>query len=218
MSLVAALRAMLPPGLALAGADPRAAPDGLCPEERPATARMTSARLREYAAGRRAARAAMAALGLSDAPIVMGRDRAPVWPEGVIGTISHDATTCLALVGRARDWDGLGLDLEPATPLPEDVAALVCLPFEAADAGAARRVFCAKEAAYKALYPRITTVLDFADMTVTLGPGPRFEARLARAAGPFDAGTTFPGQIVEDARQVAALVLLPRGAAPVAAL
>ena len=111
-------------------------------------------------------------------------------------------------MGRARDWAGLGLDLEPDTPLPADIAATVCSPFEAADAAEARRVFCAKEAVYKALYPIINTVLDFTDMTVTLGPDTRFTARLARAVGPFGVGTVIPGYLFSDGRQVAALVLL----------
>ncbi|MDZ7711568.1 MAG: 4'-phosphopantetheinyl transferase superfamily protein [Roseovarius sp.] len=208
MSLTEALRTILPPGLALAEADPRTAPDGLWPEEATATTRMTGARLREFAAGRRAARAAMTALGLPPAAVPMGVTRAPIWPDGLTGTISHDATTCLALLGRARDWAGLGLDLEPDTPLPADIAATVCTPSEAADAAQARRVFCAKEAAYKALSPRINTVLDFADMTVTLGPDTRFTARLARAVGPFGMGTGIPGHLFSDGRQVAALVLL----------
>ena len=82
MILTEALRAMLPPGLALAGSDPRAAPDRLWPAEATATARMTPARLREFAAGRRAARAAMAALGLPPAAIPMGATRAPGLARG----------------------------------------------------------------------------------------------------------------------------------------
>lgn len=214
MSLADALRALLPPGLALAEADPRSLAGGLWPEEAIATTRMTEGRLREFAAGRRAARAAIAELGLPAAAIPMGEDRAPVWPDGITGTISHDGTVCLALVGRARDWAGLGLDLEPDIPLPADIAATVCQAGEAANAVAARHVFCAKEAAYKALYPSIVTVLDFAGIIVALGPGHCFQARLARAVGPVGAGKEIAGRLASNGRQVAALALLPRGARP----
>jgi len=210
MSLADTLREVLPPGLALAAEDPRAAPTGLWPTETGATGQMVPARLREFAAGRRAARAAMAGLGLPAAAIPMGADRAPVWPRGVTGSITHDATSCLALAGRHAHWVGLGLDVEPDMPLPADLAATVCLPGEAEDAHAARHVFCAREAAYKALYPTTATVLDFRDMTVTCGPDGRFHARLTLDAGHLVTGTEIAGQIVRNDGQVAALALWPR--------
>jgi 4'-phosphopantetheinyl transferase EntD len=47
----------------------------------------------------------MDALGLPERPIPMGRDRAPVWPEGVVGSISHSDAFCLAAVARSdRVW------------------------------------------------------------------------------------------------------------------
>lgn len=213
MSLVPALRDLLPPGLALATDDPRAPPEGLWPAETAATARMVPARLAEFAAGRRAARAAMAALDLPGAPVPMGPDRAPVWPGGLTGSIAHDATACVALVGPRTGWAGLGIDLEPDTPLPADLAATICLPGEAATATGARAVFCAKEAAYKALYPRIATVLAFHDVAVTRAPDGRFHARLTRDVGAVRAGTGVPGYILRGSGQVAALALWPRGPA-----
>lgn len=210
MSLTAALRALLPPGLALAADDPRAAPAGLRPAESAATARMTPARLQEFAAGRRAARTAMAALGLPDAAIPMGADRAPVWPDGVTGSIAHDATACLALAGLRADWCGLGLDLEPDRLLPSGLAATVCLPGEAADAHSALAVFCAKEATYKALSPTIATVLEFHDMAVTCEPDGRFRARLTRDVATLGAETEIRGQVLRARGKVAALALWPR--------
>lgn len=210
MSLADALRSLLPPGLALAEDDPRATPTGLWPAESAATARMTPARLHEFAAGRRAARTAMAALGLPEAALPMGADRAPVWPDGVTGSIAHHATVCLALAGRRADWAGLGLDLEPDRPLPSDLAATICLPGEAADARAALAVFCAKEAAYKALFPTIATVLEFFDMAVTFDPDGRFRARLTRDVASLGADTEIPGKILRARGQVAALALWPR--------
>jgi len=210
MSLADALRVRLPPGLALASENPRAPPAGLWPAEAQATTRMTPARLREFAAGRRAAALAMSALGLPDAPVPMGADRAPVWPDGVTGSITHDATVCLALVGLLDGWAGLGLDLETDTPLPADIADTVCLPGEAEDARAARDVFCVKEAAYKAFFPTIATVLEFRDIAVTRGPGDRFRAELTRDAGPLGTGTQISGHILRVSGKVAALALWPR--------
>lgn len=210
MSLAAALRATLPAGLALAEADPAAPATGLWPEETGATARMAPARLREFAAGRRAARAAMAALGLPPAALPMGADRAPLWPDALVGAISHDATTCLALVGRRRDWAGIGLDIEPAAPLPADLIPIICTARESRDARLARALFCAKEAAYKAISGQIGAIPDFHDMRVTLLEEDRFCARLGPAFAPFPAGTRIPGHLVRKPDQIAAVVLLPR--------
>lgn len=208
MSLVERLRAALPPGLALGDADPRAPETGLWPAERAATTRMRAPRRREFAAGRRAARAAMAELGLPLAAIPMAADRAPLWPEGVIGTISHDDENCLAVIGRRADWAGLGLDLEPALPLPEDLVATICDPGEAADAQAARAIFCAKEASYKAISHRIDRVPGFLDMRVRLGPEDRFTAHLGPGFAPHDKGLRIEGMILRTPAQLAALVCL----------
>lgn len=209
MSLVVRLRAALPRGVALGSADTGAPASGLWPQEQGATARMVPARLREFAAGRRAARAAMAALGVPPVAIPMGSDRAPLWPEGVAGSISHDNAESVAVAGRRAAWAGLGIDLEPALALPEDIIATVCAPGEAADALTARAVFCTKEAAYKALYPLINVTLEFHDMRVSLGPGPGFVAHLGPACGRFGAGARIEGSLVRTSDRFAALVCLP---------
>ena len=208
MSLVQGLRAALPPGLGLGSADPRAPARGIWPAEEAATARMIPARLREFAAGRRAARAAMAALGLPAAALPMGPDRAPLWPAPVIGSIAHDGTVCLALVGRRADWAGIGLALEPDLPLPGDLMTTICHPGEAADARAARAVFCAKEAAYKALHPQLGRPLAFHDMTVHVGPGCGFAAVLGPDCTPLAAGTRIEGRLFRGAGRLGALVLI----------
>ena len=111
--LAAAVSDLFGPGVAVAAADPRAPATGLLPEETAPTGRMIEKRHREFAAGRRAARAAMTGLGLPAVAIPMGPDRAPVWPEGVTGSISHTDTHCLAAVARTGEVRALGLDLEP---------------------------------------------------------------------------------------------------------
>ncbi|PKQ13484.1 MAG: phosphopantetheinyl transferase [Alphaproteobacteria bacterium HGW-Alphaproteobacteria-1] len=208
MSLSDRLRAHLPARVALAGGDPRAPATGLLPQEEAATDRMVPARLREFAAGRRAARAAMATLGHGPAALPMGPDRAPLWPATLTGAISHDATTCLALVGWRNDWAGLGLDIEPATPLPADLVATICTPDESTDPTTARALFCAKEATYKAISAQIRTIPTFHDMTVALHADGSFIARLIPAFAPFQAGARIDGHLVTTPTHLAALVLI----------
>ena len=97
VALAQALRALLPPGLAIGWSDPTAAAP-LWPGE--ALPGAIPRRQTEFSAGRAAARAAMTSLGFAAAAIPAAPDRAPVWPPGITGSISHSATACLAILGR----------------------------------------------------------------------------------------------------------------------
>ncbi len=128
------------------------------------------ARLAEFAAGRSAARQALRGLGFAPAAIPMGPDRAPLWPEAATGSISHCAGACLAVMGLARDYRGLGLDIEPLHPLPEELWSTVLRPEEHKHINdlpplqqglQALRIFVAKEAAYKAQYAITRHIFDF---------------------------------------------------------
>jgi len=195
----AAARALFTAPVALAATDPRQCQPELLPGEGEALSRALPIRRREFAAGRAAARRALVALGLPPAPIPMAPDRAPIWPEGLFGSISHSASLCLAVVGRAPL--SLGLDLEPDAPLEEDLLPTICRPEELARlpeparGNLARLIFSAKEATYKALYPLTGVILDFADLEVTLEPeAGRFTARLNRPLAPFAMGDLLRGR------------------------
>lgn len=181
-------------------------------------ARALPARRAEFAAGRAAARAALAALGLAPAAIPMGPDRAPVWPQGAVGSISHADGIALGIVARATGLRALGLDAEPDEALPEDVAAEILRPEERArvaaspDPGrAARLVFAAKEAAYKAQHPLSGRLIDFAALSVTLGPGSALTAAFTEDAPPFAAGDRLSGRFARGAGLVLAGFSLPAG-------
>lgn len=218
----ARLSALSPEGAFLAAA--RADAEGAAPllgAERIAAARMRPGRRAEFAAGRVAARRALAAAGLPGAPIPMGADRAPVWPPGAIGAITHTAGLCLALAARAGgEWSGLGVDLEPAVPLPSDIAAEVLSPAEAAAIGDRRllatMIFTAKEAAFKAQYPSSRALFGFDGLEITVSTGLLagadegwFEARFTRAAPPFAAGAILRGAVLAVGGLIAAQAAAP---------
>ncbi len=151
--------------------------EDLFPEEAAAMTRARPARVAEFAGGRLAARRAMARLGLARAPIPMGADRAPVWPDGIVGSISHAQGLCLAVVARAQDFLSLGIDVEGDAPLATDLIPEICLPEElaplpkSARPALAKRLFSAKEAAYKAHYPLASQVFGFHGLAVNLTEG-----------------------------------------------
>lgn len=172
-----ALRDMLGPEVGISLTDPRAPEEGLLPEETPAMARAVPKRRREFAAGRRAARAAMAELDLPPAPVPQGPHREPLWPEGIVGSIAHCDTLCVAVVSRSHRT--LGIDIEDATPLPTDLEKIVCTKAErawlntlpSAERGvSAKQIFSAKEAVYKAQFPLTGQVIGFQDVNLRFEP------------------------------------------------
>lgn len=139
--------------------------------------RMVEKRRREFTAGRVAARTALQGLGLAESPVPVGSSREPIWPAGVVGTISHCQELCVAAVATRESSSGLGLDLEPATPLEPDLFRVIgsddelaALDFlqSGADRVLAKALFCIKESIYKAWYPVTGEPLGFLDVTVAL--------------------------------------------------
>jgi 4'-phosphopantetheinyl transferase EntD len=61
----------------------------LFPEEAMQLDGAVDSRLREFATGRSCARQALAGLGLAPAPILRGAKREPLWPAGIVGSITH---------------------------------------------------------------------------------------------------------------------------------
>jgi 4'-phosphopantetheinyl transferase EntD len=148
--------------------------DQLTPEESASLTTTLPASRRASGAARAAARPLLLQLGASIAPILKRPGGAPLWPSGVLGSLAHDATFAVAAVGRQQDIGGIGIDIEPADPLPSDVADLVAAPSELAGVSgtiAARAVFCAKEAVYKAVYPVSGLMLEYDDIRVDLRSG-----------------------------------------------
>ena len=187
--------------VALAATAP-AGPYEAYPEELAALPRATEKRTREFAAGRAAARLSLRELGAPALAIPMGADRAPVWPPGLLGSITHTDTACLA----ATAWEGefrlLGLDMEPDTPLDADLLETVCTPAERAwlatqdEAGHwAKLIFSAKEAAYKAQHRLSHALIGFDALELRIdAPGQSFVATFQSDVPPFVRGEALHGR------------------------
>lgn len=166
------MRSLLPPAVALREATGPVPDVVSLPEERALAAPFAEVRRREFLATRHLARLALAGLGRPEEVVGIGPRRAPVWPDGVVGSITHCAGYRAVAVARADDLRSLGIDAEPAVPLDDGVAAQVLLPAEAArlrDPLESTVVFSAKESVYKALFPLTQRWLGFEDVEVVLG-------------------------------------------------
>ena len=161
-------------------------------------------RRREFLAGRTAARRAMHQLGLAEQPVPMADDRAPIWPEGLVGSISHSDTLCLAALAARRDVPAIGLDIEPATSLAPDLIPEICTWSERAwlsrqprnrRGQMAKLIFSAKECAYKCQYPTSGALLEFHDLEVTADSETgQFEATFQKDVAGFDRGARLCGR------------------------
>jgi 4'-phosphopantetheinyl transferase EntD len=143
----------------------------------------------EFSTGRACAHEALRRLGVPDAPLLMLESRAPAWPAGRVGSISHTKGCCAAVVGRSPPWLAIGLDVERDVALVPGLEARVCTPAErawlverpAAERGDWAKVFfSAKEAVYKCQHPVAGLRLGFQDVEVQLRGG-EFSAVLADA-------------------------------------
>ena len=180
------LSEILPPSVvvdAVEGDDPEAF---LFPEELVAVARAIEHRKREHAIGRSCARRALGRLGYGPLPILSGPKREPLWPAGVVGSITHCRGYSAAAVAKDSQLLAIGIDAEIHAPLPEGVFERISLPEERERLGTApagihwdRLLFSAKEATYKAYYPLARAWLGFDQAAITFDPDARtFEVRL----------------------------------------
>ena len=142
-----------------------------------ALARAVPKRQAEYVAGRYCARAALRASGCTDGRIPPpGDDRAPVWPPGFVGSITHTAGYAAAAAAPASVARGIGLDSEalirPDTA--ERVAHMVLTPGSVEEhldrfwpdwtpAERLTLLFSAKESVFKCLFPLTRVFFGFHD-------------------------------------------------------
>lgn len=175
-----------------------------------AVARAVAKRRDEFRAGRAAARAALRGLGWPPLPLPAGPDRAPVWPDGVIGSISHTDGAVAAVTVRKSDVAAIGLDIEHARPLDPKMRCLICSAAEGAGAldGLDRAMVCfvIKEAAFKAYNPATGHVLDFREVRVEFGWAGRATVLILEPDAPaFFDGRTIPVRYGRAAGLVAAV-------------
>lgn len=191
-ALGVALSRRLGPHVAVAVSGLQDGPFPLHPEECDAVARAVPKRRREFAAGRHNARRAMALLGEAPQAIPCGRDRAPVWPPHLVGSISHTDDACVAVVGFAEKLVSVGIDLEVDRAMDPDLWDTVCTRHEldrlqtlppCQRGHMVTKIFSAKEAVFKWQYPLTGRWLDFQQVEV-VGLGGDAESRFcARLSG-----------------------------------
>jgi 4'-phosphopantetheinyl transferase EntD len=213
------IASLFPDDVIAVRATPEMERDPLHPEESARAQRMGEKRRREYALGRACARRALAELGVEDFALLSGEKREPLWPDGVVGSLTHCRGFCAAAVARRGSVLGLGLDAEPAGGLRARVLDRICTAAEKTRLEAlARRsdcdwgtlLFSAKESLYKCYFPLTRSFLGFRDAEIQLDPDTAsFTARLLRDAAPSALGArTFRGRFRVEGDHVITAVTL----------
>ena len=186
--------------------------------------RAVAKRQAEYLAGRLCAREALRQLsGTAVVPGHRTTDRGPAWPSGWVGAITHSHGWAAAVVGKAGDYLGLGLDVE--TLLEPDkaqrLAEQILTPTERErlqplddrqQAFAITLAFSAKESLFKALHPQVGQMFFFQDAEIlAMDPGGSFDLRLLIELSPrWSAGTALRGHFRLDEEDRLLTLVAPR--------
>jgi enterobactin synthetase component D / holo-[acyl-carrier protein] synthase len=223
------IETLLPAGVVTVeafGADPD---EPVHPGEERYVAQAIPSRRREFAAARRCAREALVRLGHQPTTIGVGPRREPMWPAGIVGSITHCVGYRAVALGSSDVIRSIGIDAEPHVPLPTGVLDTIAVDADIKHLAALtatdsttcwdRLLFSAKESIYKAWFPVMRAWLGFEEATLIFDPAERtFQARVDSAVRRPDGGpapTSFHGRyLVQDGLIVTAVVVRAERIAP----
>jgi len=170
-------------------------------------------RIAEFRAGRHCAREALLALGCEPSAI-LAQGRAPIWPDGVVGAITHCTGYCGAVVAARSFASGLGFDAQSENSVSAEVWTTIASPRELQNGlpPAWRTIaFSAKEAFYKAQYSITRSWLGFEEVYIEPLGARAFRAQLERdLSGVGHRGTAFLGTYIQEDGFVFAAICLCR--------
>lgn len=153
---------------------------GLSADERGHIGRAVESRQFAYSTGRHLAKRALLELGVEVSSIPTHASRRPLWPDGVVGSITHSRRYAIAVVGVRSGLAGMGVDLEMAGRVTEDIAETVMsrnerdwcqgLSLRGASGScpptAYTANFSAKEAVFKAVNPIVGLMVGFREVEI----------------------------------------------------
>lgn len=168
--------------------------EDLHPAEREEVSSAVDVRKGEFGDARWCAHQALRELGVEAAGAILRGERGmPLWPDGFTGSLTHTEGLRAAVAAPTRHVRSMGLDAEPAEPLPDGVLRSIASSTETAmvhrlqDDGcrwADRLLFCAKEATYKCWFPMTRRWLDFDEAEIDLRTDGTFTSQLLARPAP----------------------------------
>ena len=133
----------------------------------------------QFLAGRIAAKKALSFNKLMNKQIAIGHSREPIWPENIIGSISHSGKTSIACVReQAKTFAGLGIDIQE-TIVPElqsQISSSILTDKDKrlfkqkfsklTDSVLFTLIFSAKESFFKAAFNSVGEYFEFTDVSI----------------------------------------------------
>ena len=172
-----------------------------------------------FRAGRAVARPALAQLGCAPAAILAHPQRDPIWPPGFLGSITHSERIALAIAAPRELIQAVGVDLEDDLQLDPRLVSMVCRADERqqqaqlAQLGIdhAKLCFVAKEAVFKAIFPRQRSALEFGQIRLSFQvPERSFSAALRGDPGGQFTPLPGVGRFLCEPQLLAAALVVPQ--------
>lgn len=181
-------------------------PDHLWPEEKAISETFSEKRLEYFSTGRFCARQAMLKIMGREWPIGKMPSGAPLWPSGIVGSISHTEGLAGAIIASVDHYTSVGLDIESRRAVDRSLWDILFDDLEQQRLKAssnpdemATLFFSMKEAYYKMQHPLTGSFLDFRDVRVEEGASGLRINRLKTLSEPapeHQAGHLFCGNFV----------------------
>jgi 4'-phosphopantetheinyl transferase EntD len=175
--LCAELAALFPAGAVAAQMHGSASSEYLRQDEIRSISHCSDIRINDFSAGRVCARRALKELGIEGFSLLSARDRQPVWPAGITGSITHTEGYSAAVVIRQGRVRSIGVDAEAVGAVHEGLWPRICTAAELESLRSFARperdvraalIFTAKEAFYKSQFPLAAEWIGFGDVAIEL--------------------------------------------------
>jgi len=152
----------------------------LLPEEQKYLQNFSHKRIVDFTLGRACAREILKNLGYERYAVLIGENRQPLWPENLVGSISHADQLALCVIAEKCELRSLGIDIELIKNESFDLYSMVASDKELQQhcddqndsqykcPYLAKLLFSAKEAVYKCQFPLYQQWIEFKDISLEL--------------------------------------------------
>ncbi|KAA1184947.1 4'-phosphopantetheinyl transferase family protein [Photorhabdus heterorhabditis] len=183
-------------------------------------AKAVNKRRAEYLAARYCARQLLAQLGQPEFNLISGNDRAPIWPQGICGSVSHSAQHAIVLAAPQTNNRLIGVDIETIVNHQnmDEMIKMVLndreTPFlnhcHLSPEQMFTLAFSVKESLFKALYPHVKRFFGFEAaeiITLSLENNEIILQLQETLTNNYPAGTIFRGQFIIYPQEILTLII-----------
>jgi 4'-phosphopantetheinyl transferase EntD len=152
-------------------------PEWLFPDERKLIRSFNKKRIHEFSTGRHCAHTAMSELGEQQGSVLIGKNNEPIWPKGLVGSISHAENLVGSVVSRDRGQFSIGMDIELKGRIKREIWPELFTQVEQNFLQAlspnecdfySTSLFSLKESFYKYQFPKTGKYLDYLEVEIYL--------------------------------------------------